>query len=131
LADIVAFNAADLVNRAPFGQDLLEKSLALTLSASEYEDLVVQNRHKGASAIQELLATYQLDAILSVSNHFTGIYAPAGFPALTVPAGYRPTGEPLGVTFVGDYLSDGDLIQFAYAFEQANPVRREPTLDHL
>lgn len=131
LAEVVAFNAADIDNRAPFGQDLMEKALALELTAAEYEALVTQNRQTGTDTIRELLRTYQLDAILSLSNHFTRLYAPAGFPAITVPAGFRATGEPLGVTFVGDYLADGQLLQLAYAFEQASQVRRPPDLSRL
>jgi len=34
---------------------------------------------------------------------------------------------PLGLTFMGPALSEGTLIRLAFAFEQANPVRRAPS----
>ncbi len=52
-----------------------------------------------------------------------GYYAIAGFPALTVPGGYRKAGKPFGLTFVGQPFEDGRLIAAAYAFEQAAQAR--------
>lgn len=119
LAEIVAFNRADLPNRAPYGQTLLEASLAQPLSRAEYEALVENNRRVGRTALRAVLREQRVDVLLSLSNQLTQVYAPAGFPALTVPAGVRPSGEPLGVTFVGDFLDDARLIAVGYAFEQA------------
>jgi amidase len=52
--------------------------------------------------------------------------AVAGFPLITVPAGFVADLLPIGLTFMGPALSEGALIKLAYAFEQANPVRRAP-----
>src|SRR5207237_8723362 len=52
--------------------------------------------------------------------------AVAGFPLITVPAGFVADLLPLGLTFMGPALSEGTLIRLAFAFEQANPVRRAP-----
>ena len=55
--------------------------------------------------------------LLSLGNHFTRVYAPAGYPALTVNAGHRSSGEPLGLTFVGPYFADPMLFSVAAVFE--------------
>jgi amidase len=51
--------------------------------------------------------------------------AVAGYPAITVPMGYA-FGLPLGVTFMGLPWSEGALLKYAYAFEQATKHRRPP-----
>ena len=62
-------------------------------------------------------------------DHFAGGYssasAVAGYPHLTVPAGYV-FDLPFGISFFGAAFSEPKLIKFAYAFEQATKVRRTP-----
>ncbi|MBZ0293786.1 MAG: amidase [Anaerolineae bacterium] len=128
LAEIVAFNAEDLPNRAPFGQDLLEKVLACSLTAEEYEEMVHTNRTITGNIIRETLTDNGLDLLMSLNNYATAVYAPAGYPALSVPAGYRDNGEPIGLTFFGNYADDARVVRAAYAFEQATHARRSPAL---
>lgn len=45
-----------------------------------------------------------------------------GHPALSVPAGFTPGGLPVGIQIVGSHLDDFGVLQFGYAFEQANPA---------
>ena len=52
--------------------------------------------------------------------------AVAGFPLVTVPAGYAFDELPLGLCFMGPAWNEPTLIRLAYAFEQANPVRKAP-----
>jgi amidase len=51
--------------------------------------------------------------------------AVAGTPSITVPSG-ESRGLPLGLTFMGRPYSEGALIGYAYAFEQATHARRPP-----
>jgi Asp-tRNA(Asn)/Glu-tRNA(Gln) amidotransferase A subunit family amidase len=51
----------------------------------------------------------------------------SGFPALTVPMGYTYEVLPAGLTFLGDSFSEGVLIKFAYAYEQATKHRHAPS----
>jgi len=51
--------------------------------------------------------------------------AVAGYPHITVPAGYV-FGLPFGISFFGPAYSEPKLIKLAYAFEQATKVRRMP-----
>ena len=62
-------------------------------------------------------------------DHFelasTGPAARAGYPLVTVPAGFT-FGLPVGITFMGLALSEPTLIKLAFAFEQATQVRQPP-----
>jgi amidase len=51
--------------------------------------------------------------------------AVAGYPNINVPAGFV-FGLPVGISFFGRAWSEGTLIKFAYAFEQATKARRTP-----
>ena len=50
-----------------------------------------------------------------------------GFPAITVPMGFTYGSLPAGLTFLGRAFSEGALIKYAYAYEQATRHRRSPT----
>ncbi len=52
----------------------------------------------------------------------------SGFPAITVPMGYTHEVLPAGLTFFGDAFSEGTLIKFAYAYEQATRHRHPPPM---
>ena len=50
-----------------------------------------------------------------------------GFPAITVPAGFTEDDLPVGIEILGRAFSEGMLLRFAYAYEQASQRRRPPT----
>ena len=47
-------------------------------------------------------------------------------PTIVVPAGFTRDNLPAGVCFIGRPYDDGNLIKFAYAYEQATHYRRPP-----
>jgi amidase len=51
--------------------------------------------------------------------------AVAGYPHISVPAGYVH-GLPVGLSFFGAAYQEGKLLSYAYAFEQATKVRHPP-----
>ena len=71
--------------------------------------------------------TWPTDHVLG--DHFLGagygMAAVAGTPSLTVPIG-DTHGLPLGVTLMGRPYSEGELIGFGFALEQATKARRAP-----
>lgn len=52
--------------------------------------------------------------------------AHTGFPAIVVPAGYTPTGLPIGLELLGRPFGEPRLIELAYAFEQLTDIRQPP-----
>ncbi len=131
LAEIVAYNAQDLANRAPYNQTIMEAALLFDISPEMealYADRVAHNRALALSSFRATLNAHQLDLIVDLSNYSAAIHAMAGIPALNIPAGYRATGEPLGMTIMGDWLTDPQVIAAGFAYEQAVAVRRNPVL---
>ena len=126
LAEIVAFNSVDPINRAPYGQDHLEDSLASDLSDADFTALVAANRTVARTGIDALFARYAINVIVSDMGQ---LYAPAGYPALSVPSGYEKEGTPQNIVLVGGYLSEPDLLAVGYAYEQATQARVAPDLD--
>jgi amidase len=47
-------------------------------------------------------------------------------PTIVVPAGFTRDNLPTGITFLGRPYEDGNMIKFAYAYEQATHHRRPP-----
>lgn len=124
LAAIIALNEADLANRAPYGQGHLQTAQYSTLTAAEYVMLATRNQTVTAKGLEQVFADYGLDALLTDSQ----FYAAAGFPALSIPAGYTEEGQPVGITLIGNFLGEPQLLTIGYAYEQVTRARREPDL---
>ena len=58
----------------------------------------------------------------------TGWVNPIGVPAIVVPGGFYPTGLPFGLEFSARPWKDGDLLGWAFAYEQATKHRKPPVL---
>jgi Asp-tRNA(Asn)/Glu-tRNA(Gln) amidotransferase A subunit family amidase len=52
-----------------------------------------------------------------------------GVPAVVVPAGYYANGLPFGLEFSARLWKDGDLLGWAFAYEQATRYRKAPVLN--
>jgi amidase len=144
LKEIIEFNEKNRDKEMPyFGQDLFIKAEAKgPLSGKKYLAALRKNHLLSRTqGIDFVIRKYQLDALIAptggpawptdwiTGDHFTGGYstasAVAGYPHVTVPAGYV-FGLPFGISFFGAAYSEPKLIKFAYAFEQATKVRRTP-----
>ena len=52
-----------------------------------------------------------------------------GLPAISVPCGFTPEGLPIGLQIVGSHQRDFDVLQLAYAFEQATQYgKKRPSI---
>jgi amidase len=58
----------------------------------------------------------------------TGWVNMIGVPAVVVPGGFYPDGLPFGIELSARSWKDGDLLGWAYAYEQATHHRRPPVL---
>jgi len=126
LEEIIALNSKDMSNRAPYGQGYLDESQNASISEGEYLALKEQNQTTARDALSSLFVDYGVDVLLSDVGQ---AYAPAGFPAITVPNGYDESGQPTNIIMVADYLGEPQLLAVAYAFEQATQARVEPDLE--
>jgi amidase len=144
LEDLIAFNDRHADREMPyFGQELLHLAQAKgSLTDDAYLEALETNRRLSrAEGIDAVLHEHSLDALVTPSSgpafkidliagdhHGGGSSQPAamaGYPAITVPAGYS-FGLPIGITFMGTAYSEPTLIAMAYAFEQAANVWRAP-----
>ena len=67
--------------------------------------------------------------VLSTGPHSaTGWVNMLGVPAVVVPAGFYANGMPFGLEISARRWKDGDLLGWAYGFEQATKLRRPPVL---
>ncbi|MBE2222442.1 MAG: serine hydrolase, partial [Anaerolineae bacterium] len=126
LEEIIALNNEDLANFAPYGQSHLLQSQNTAITADEFAAIVEGNRETAVSALSAIFTDLDIDVLISNVGQ---AYAPAGYPAITIPSGYASSGEPQGIIFVGDYLSEPKLLTTAYIYEQATLARIEPNLD--
>ena len=60
-----------------------------------------------------------------VFEGMTSFAAVAGYPSITVPAGFVQE-LPVGMSFFGRAFAEPTLIKIAYAFEQATKARKPP-----
>ncbi|PSL40766.1 amidase [Planomicrobium soli] len=132
LVDVIEFNKMDPAVRMKFGQSELEKALVLSddpLDPTYLEHRETDLRISAAEGIDVVMARYSLDALLFENNRGAAMPAKAGYPSITVPAGYTSTGEPVGVTFSALAYSEARLIELAYSYEQATKKRIAPKFE--
>ena len=72
--------------------------------------------------------TENLDAILSMNNYHSAYSAVAEYPNLTIPMGYKESGEPVSLTFIGKSNEEGKLLLLGYTFEQLSNHRKMPEI---
>jgi amidase len=126
-----------------FGQDLFIKAQEKgPLTSPKYVQALKKNHTLSRTqGIDFVMNQHRLDALIAPTggpawptdlingDHFTGGYssasAVAGYPHITVPAGYV-FGMPVGISFFGRAYSEPTLIKIAYAFEQATKARQPP-----
>ena len=144
LAELIAFNADHAAVELPhFPQTALHLLRDAEIPAEDAyrQALASMRRATRDNGIDAVLHDHGLDALLtpgclpawkidSVNGDPSGVSpvplaAPAGYPAITVPAGFAH-GLPVGVTVTGTAWSEPVLLRIAYAFERARPVRRAP-----
>lgn len=143
LADLIAFNQTNADKELKwFGQEIFEDAEKTKgLDDPEYKKALEKVKEMSQKGIEKLMDEHQLDALIAPTNgpswtidlvngdHFGGgssePAAIAGFPAITVPAGFVH-GLPIGISFFGKAWSEPTLIKLAYSFEQATKHRKAP-----
>lgn len=127
IADAVTFNNADSLVRIPYGQALFEGILSDTTTTTELEEIKSNLEKNGRTFFDTAMEKYKLDAVLSINNYHAGYAAVAKYPALTIPMGYKISGEPLSLTFIGKPYSEANLLRIGKSYEDNFPNRVVPT----
>jgi amidase len=146
MEEVIAYNEENSHRVMPyFGQEhMLTAQETKSLRDQRYRDALARNlRLTRREGIDAALRKHKVDALIvpsggpawlidlvdGDSNNWdmesTSPAAVAGYPHITVPAGFI-FGLPIGLSFFSTAWQEPDLIKFAYAFEQATQYRRQP-----
>ena len=102
---------------------------ALTLYNDTLERFQLDGFIYPAAQIPPPDETMPQDGQLSSGPHSaTGWVNRIGVPTVVVPAGFYASGLPFGLEFSARKWKDGDLLGWAYAYEQSTKHRRPPIL---
>ncbi|QLE00329.1 amidase [Galbibacter sp. BG1] len=126
IQDIVDFNLKDTTLRAPYKQELFDGILADTTSLDELALVKDSLQYNGRKFFETAFGVYKVDAVLSINNYHAAYAAVAKYPALALPMGYKNSGEPKSITFIGKPFREELLLQLAFFFEQEFPIRKLP-----
>ncbi|RTY88391.1 amidase family protein [Flavobacterium sp. RSP15] len=126
IADIIAYNKNDSILKIPYGQGRFEQMLAENTTEAELLQIKAKIKKEGVNFFEKPMVKYQLDAILSINNNNAGHAAAANYPCLTIPMGYKTTGEPWGLTFIARPYQEDSLLKMGFAFEKATKLRKLP-----
>ncbi|MBT8107012.1 MAG: amidase [Gammaproteobacteria bacterium] len=143
LAQAIEFNDANAARIMPiFGQEIFHEAEAKgPLTDEAYLEALETSKRIAREGLDGALAEHRLDALIAPTNgpawkidHANGdafhvgsssLAAISGYPSITVPAGFVAN-LPIGISFVGKPWNEKQLIEIAYAFEQAVGARRAP-----
>lgn len=145
LRELIEFNERNREKVMPyFGQEifLLAEEKGPLTDEAYIKALQENHRLSRAEGIDATLLEHRLDAIVAPTGgppSMTDLVngdprsggsssspaAAAGYPNITVPAGYI-YGLPIGISFFAGAYQEPTLIKLAFAFEQATKFRRPP-----
>ncbi len=146
MQELVRFNEENKSQVMPyFGQEHMTTALKKgPLTSKSYLRALEKNhRLTRQEGILAVMRAHRLDALVVPSGgpawmidlvngdainwdmESTSPAAVAGYPHITVPAGYI-FGLPVGLSFFSKAWQEATLIKLAYAFEQATRIRRPP-----
>ena len=147
LADVIQFNEENRSRVLPyFGQEHMETAQEKGPLTSKKYLAALEKNHRLArtEGIDAVMKKHRLQAIVCPTGgaswvidlvngdggrnwdmDSTSYAAVAGYPHITVPAGYI-FGLPVGVSFFAKAWHEPTLIKLAYAFEQLTKVRQPP-----
>jgi Asp-tRNA(Asn)/Glu-tRNA(Gln) amidotransferase A subunit family amidase len=148
LAEIIAYNSANPVEGLKYGQASLTAAAAVNpadpATKTAYEENLAKGRTEDQEVIDKILTSgggYQAimvpiteynskgEVVVTAASKLLGIADRAGYPVLTLPAGFglqnsSTGGDPIGVDLIGTKNSEAELLADAYALEQGLKARQ-------
>ena len=134
---------------------LLKASLDKSIADPEYQQLVRETLPKATADKLALFEKYGVDVLVfPYDTSFAGViknpvyklddptyvasdvpapatmaaYNSTGFPCVVVPMGFGTQGLPMDIAFFGKPYTDGPLLGYAFAYEQASLMRKPSPL---
>ena len=109
-----------------FGLPFARASLAAVLAASQLDAIVYPTNPRSTARVgEEPPSPSGVGAGTPTNSPYTFANL-AGFPELTIPAGFNGNRMPVGISFFGRAWSEPRLLALGYAFEQATRALRPP-----
>jgi amidase len=138
LAEVIAYNTAHPVEGLKFRQERLVAAQAIDTAATKtaYEENLTKGKTEDAAVIDSILTKETVSTaddnsaiIVPQSSPLVGIADRAGYPVLTLPAGFGlkesgTGGDPIGVDLIGTKESEATLLADGYALEQGLKARQ-------
>jgi amidase len=131
ISELIKYNNTYPEKMLKYGQiDLIDSDATSgTLTELDY----INNRLKDIElsteqGIDKIMSENQLDAVIFPSYQGVEIMGKAGYPSITVPAGFLQDGKPFGITFAAEAFSEPKLFKIAYAFERSTNKRVPPNI---
>ena len=133
LQQIIEYNDANPVEGLKFGQGGLLASEAVETASpattATYEEELTKGQLEDRETINKLLEGGVSAIMVPAGNPLVGVADRAGYPVLTVPAGFgvqnsSTGGDPVGVVFIGTAFSEAQLLDDGYAFEQGTKAHQ-------
>jgi amidase len=133
LEQIIEYDEAHAAEGLKFGQGGLLAAEAVETTnpttTATYQEELTKGQSEDREAINDLLEGGVSAIMVPSGSPLVGIADRAGYPVLTVPAGYAVQnsstgGDPIGVDFIGPAYSEAQLLDDGYAFEQGLMARQ-------
>jgi amidase len=134
LEEVISYNEANPVEGLKFGQaGLLEAAAVETEDGptkTTYEANLAQGQTEDRAVIDNMLTAAGSAVILAPSGSaLVGVADRAGYPVLTIPAGFglqdsQTGGDPIGVDLIGTKDSEAALLAAGFALEGALQARK-------
>jgi amidase len=141
LQEVIEYNKANPVEGLKFGEGLLAAAEAVETTnpatTATYQENLAKGQAEDKAVIDNILnngtpaepADDYSALMVPSGSTLVGVADRAGYPVLTVPAGFAAEnsstgGDPIGVDFIGTSYSEAQLLADGYAFEQGTKARQ-------
>ncbi|EKS8367402.1 amidase family protein [Bacillus thuringiensis] len=126
LKEIITFNEENPQRYVKYGQNWLIDAEESVVTKLEFETKLQVTQEAARNELNKYLKEQQIDALVMINEEECLISSIAGYPELSVPAGYDEENHPIGLTFIGDRFGEKELFKMAYAYEQHSQKRISP-----